>query len=145
MNNPNDFFVIYSNAILLKDKILMKSIYKGNICLFDVWNSFSTIGKSSLSVMIDNWFVSIVKEKVNVMFSNIETLTDTMYAFSNCIIQFHAFSEEGNELRHIKERMTICLNMENNEWLVLNSINLYQLKLILVQAFLNRRNYLTTA
>ncbi|MCD1653553.1 nuclear transport factor 2 family protein [Treponema zuelzerae] len=120
MRLPQDFTSLYKTAVENKDKQLMCSLYHKNIVFYDVWNDFSLNGIANITSMINSWFDSISSENVLVDFENSETIFDGSAGFSTCSFKFSAQSDQGVEIRHIKERMTVCFIKENEEWFVTN-------------------------
>ncbi len=120
MKDPNEFTWLYALALRNRDKELMKSLYHPDIVFFDLWNEYSLKGKAAIGAMIDDWFDSIGTENVAADFENVESSVGDTVGFTNCFVRFSVRSDRGTEIRHIKERMTVCLIRENGEWLVTN-------------------------
>jgi len=120
MQHPKDFPGLYATALKNADRRLMKSLYHPDIVMFDVWNDYALEGKAEVEAMIDNWFDSVGSENVTVDFEETESSFGESVGFTYGFVEFSAHSDEGIEIRHIKERMTLCLIRENGEWLVVN-------------------------
>ncbi len=120
MEHPDVFFDRYGLAVLQKNKILMKSLYHETIRMFDLWDDFSLEGKRRVCEMIDAWFDSLSSERVHAEFEQVNTRVDEKVAFSDCFIVYKALSDSGAELRHIKERMSVCFVNEGKGWQVVH-------------------------
>lgn len=120
MNAPQDFFDMYTKAVLNQDKQLMKKLYHTDIVMFDLWNEYYINGKASIDRIVDDWFDSIKTDRVVVEFSNIHFFIDEKVAHANSIVEYKAYSNKDEILRQIKERMTVCFINENGNWYVIN-------------------------
>lgn len=120
MDKPQDFFDLYTKAVLNQDKQLMKSLYHTDIVMFDLWNQYCINGKESINKIVDDWFDSIKTDRVVVEFSNIHIFIDTKVSHANSIVEYKAYSKNDEIQRKIKERITVCLINENGNWSVIN-------------------------
>ncbi len=129
MNRPEDFFSLYKDALLRKDGAQMKGLYHEDITMFDLWDDFSLRGESAVGAMIDGWFDSIADERVDVDFSDLQVIGDGDAAFGNGYTEFKAYDGEGQVLRRMRERITVCLIREGERWYVVNQHTSVPIKL----------------
>ncbi|UII23577.1 YybH family protein [Fulvivirga ligni] len=118
MNNPQDFFTIYSKAAWNKDVGEMTALYHDDVIIFDMWNDAYSIGIEAWSEVIKDWLGSLGEERVKVIFEQVKVRGNESTAFASALIGFQAISKDDNVIRSMKNRVTVGFVYENGAWKV---------------------------
>jgi ketosteroid isomerase-like protein len=120
LNDPNDLFDSFSNAVYRKDIESYLSLYDENVLIFDTWQQWSYKGLSAWRKMVENWFASLGTDRDRVSFrdSNIHTVGDLAYL--TAIARFTAISKDGEELRFLDNRFTLIICNKDNAWKIVH-------------------------
>jgi len=95
----------YKNAVFQKDVEAFVSIFDDHVRIFDMWEWVYN-GVAPWREMVKSWFGSLGMERVVVTFDEVQIQAEGEMAVVSAFARFAAFSEKGEELRYLQNRLT---------------------------------------
>jgi len=109
-------FETYKNAVFQKDVAAYASIFDDEVRIFDMWIDWSSDGLAAWREMAKEWFGSLGSERVVVAFEEIRIQAGAELAAATAFVRFAAISEQGEELRHLENRLTWVVCKKEQGW-----------------------------
>ena len=103
----------YANAVYTKDVESFISIYDTNVCVYDTWKEWTSIGTGKLRDMAAEWFDSLGNEKVKVEFLEVNVLESADQTVWIGEVKFFGLNEDDQVLRSISNRWTWVIKNNN--------------------------------
>ena len=110
----------YQKAVFEKDLDTFASIFDENVCVFDMWSTWSYDGLPAWKQMANGWFISMGTDRDKVEFRNVQTNQSGELATANGFITFTAVSETGESLRSLDNRFTLVAEKKTNGWKIIH-------------------------
>lgn len=113
-----DFFTRYKECAWEKDLGGMAELYADDISVFDLWETPQASGITEWKNTIGNWFSTLGADRDRVDFSEIEITQEGGLAVARAYVRYAAVSASGEELRHMKNRITLSFTRTADRWIV---------------------------
>jgi uncharacterized protein (TIGR02246 family) len=106
----------YAAAVHAKDVDAFTALYDDNVHIYDSWGQWQYTGLDAWQAMAGEWFSSLGDERVQVEFNDVQSVAGEDVAFGHAAVTFAGISAEGQRLRAMTNRFTICLEKKNDGW-----------------------------
>lgn len=113
-------FEAYRTAVLLKDVDRMIALYADDVRLFDAWNVWVCEGASLWRKTVEQWFESLDTDTVHVSFEDARAEGGAALVVASATVTFAAFSQAGERLRSMRNRMTWALAQRSGSWKIVH-------------------------
>lgn len=132
-------FKAYQTAVLFKDVDRMMALYDDDVRLFDAWNAWVCEGAPLWRKVVEHWFEALGTDTVEVSIEDARADGDAGLVVASATVTFTAFSQAGERLRSMRNRMTWALAQRSGSWKIVHQhsslpIDLDSLKAILQPA-----------
>ncbi len=101
-----DFIETFKRAAFDQDVAALLSLYDENVCVFDLWQTWSYRGVASWKEAVVNWFTSTGENRDAITFDELSINLRGDFCLVHALITFSCVSPEGKTLRAMHERMT---------------------------------------
>jgi uncharacterized protein (TIGR02246 family) len=108
----------YASAVYDRNVDAFMQLYATDARVFDTWGVWSYEGNQERRPTIAQWFSSLGNERVKVSFENVQVSQGAELAVLSAIGTFAAFSEQGQALRSMQNRLTWALKYVEGVWLI---------------------------
>jgi ketosteroid isomerase-like protein len=99
----------YRAAVLAKNAETFMHLYDSEVRVFDTWGTWSYEGAAAWRVAVEGWFSSLGSETVHVTFEDVRITAEPNFAVMSAFARYAAFSDQGQELRAMQNRITWVL------------------------------------
>jgi ketosteroid isomerase-like protein len=99
----------YQSAVLAKNAETFMHIYDAEVRVFDAWGVWSYEGAAAWRIAVEGWFTSLGSETVRVRFDDVKVIAEAGFASMSAFARYAAFSDQGQELRAMQNRITWIL------------------------------------
>lgn len=106
----------YAAAVHAKDVDAFIALYDDNVHIYDSWGQWQYTGIEAWRSMAGEWFSSLGNERVHVEFNDVRSVAGEDVAFGHAAVTFAGISAEGERLRAMTNRFTICLEKKDDGW-----------------------------
>jgi uncharacterized protein (TIGR02246 family) len=106
----------YAAAVHAKDVDAFTALYDDNVHIYDSWGRWQYKGIDAWRSMAGEWFSSLGDERVQVEFNDVQSVAGEDVAFGHAAVTFAGISAEGERLRAMTNRFTMCLEKKNDGW-----------------------------
>jgi len=113
-------FDAYKAAVFAKDVDAFVALYHENVCVFDMWSTWSYNGVEAWRGMVVEWFRSLGSERVAVQVHSVQILVTNDLAVAYAFISYTGLSAEGKELRTMHNRLTWALKQQGSAWKIVH-------------------------
>ncbi|GAA5514482.1 hypothetical protein Dcar01_03238 [Deinococcus carri] len=120
MTKPEQVLEAYRAAVYAKDVDALLSLYDEDVCVFDMWGSWSYDGADAWRGMVTNWFASLGTERVVVALEDVQTTLADGLAVIRAFVTYTGVSAEGNTLRAMHNRLTCVLRQQGDGWKIVH-------------------------
>lgn len=103
------FLDAYKAAIFAKDVGAFVALYDQDVCVFDMWGTWSYSGVGAWREMVTEWFGSLGTERVEVSFDDVRTTSARDVVVAYAFVTYKGLSAEGEALRAMQNRLTMVL------------------------------------
>jgi ketosteroid isomerase-like protein len=120
MNEIEDFFENYKNAVWQKNATMLLKLYDTKVVSFDMWDIGHYKTRNDWAPSIESWLSSLGEEKVKVDFEMIKIFKSETNGFASGLIEFQAIDTQEKVLRKMKNRITVGFSKFKNGWKVVH-------------------------
>lgn len=113
-------FRAYQTAILLKDVERMVALYDDDVRLYDAWNAWACEGAPLWRKDVERWFESLATDTVEVGIEDARAEGGAGLIVASATVTFAAFSQAGERLRSMRNRMTWALAQRSGSWKIVH-------------------------
>jgi uncharacterized protein (TIGR02246 family) len=106
----------YAAAVHAKDVDAFTALYTDNVHIYDSWGQWQYTGIEAWRSMASEWFSSLGDERVQVEFNDVQSVAGEKVAFGHAAVTFAGVSADGDRLRAMTNRFTICLEKKDDAW-----------------------------
>ncbi|GAA5192116.1 nuclear transport factor 2 family protein [Arthrobacter gyeryongensis] len=106
----------YAAAVHAKDVEAFAALYDDNVHIYDSWGQWQYTGIEAWRSMASEWFSSLGDERVRVEFNDVRSVAGEDVAFGHAAVTFAGISADGERLRAMTNRFTICLEKKDDAW-----------------------------
>lgn len=106
----------YAAAVHAKDVVAFTALYDDDVHIYDSWGQWQYAGIDAWRSMAGEWFSSLGEERVQVEFNDVQSVAGDDVAFGHAAVTFAGISPEGERLRAMTNRFTICLRKKDGGW-----------------------------
>lgn len=99
----------YAAAVHAKDVDAFVALYDDEVCVFDMWGSWSYDGLAAWREMAAGWFGSLGDERVLVEFSDVNRTVTPELIVARAFVSYAAVDATGARLRSLSNRMSVAL------------------------------------
>ena len=110
----------YKAAVYAKDVDAFVALYDQDVCIFDMWGSWSYNGAEAWRGMVTDWFGSLGSERVAVEFAEVQTTSAREVVVAHAFVTYKGLSAEGEELRALENRTTVVLEHKDGAWKIVH-------------------------
>lgn len=111
-----DFIENYKKAVYTKNVDEFVSLYDENILIFDLWMPWMSQGMAPLRESTQEWFSSLINERVLVDFEIVHSQETATMSFLSAFVTFAATTLEGQMIRSMQNRLTWILEFKQSQW-----------------------------
>ncbi|MGO4859245.1 YybH family protein [Arthrobacter sp. 2MCAF14] len=112
----NQALEAYAVAVHAKDVDAFTALYDDNVHIYDSWGQWQYTGIEAWRAMAGEWFSSLGDERVQVEFNDVQSVAGEDVAFGHAAVTFAGISADGERLRAMTNRFTICLEKKDDTW-----------------------------
>ena len=113
-------FDAYKAAVFAKDVDAFVALYHEDVCVFDMWGTWSYNGIEAWRTMVVEWFGSLGSERVVVEVDRVQTRVTNDLAVAYAFISYTGVSVEGKALRTMHNRLTWALKQHGSAWKIIH-------------------------
>ena len=106
----------YAAAVHAKDVDAFIALYDDDVHIYDSWGQWQYAGIEAWRSMAGEWFSSLGDARVRVEFNDVRSVSGEDVAFGHAAVTFAGISAEGERLRAMTNRFTICLEKKGDGW-----------------------------
>jgi uncharacterized protein (TIGR02246 family) len=110
----------YKAAVFARDVDAFVALYHEDVCVFDLWGTWSYNGIEAWRTMVVEWFGSLGSERVVVEVDRVHTRVTNDLAVAYAFISYTGVSAEGQALRTIHNRLTWALAPHDSAWKIIH-------------------------
>jgi ketosteroid isomerase-like protein len=116
----SDFVSRYAAAVHAKDVDAFVALYADDVCVFDMWGTWSYDGIAAWRGMAEGWFGSLGDERVVVEFSDVTPVAAPDLVMVRAFVRYTAVDAAGASLRSLNNRMSVALRRTGDAWKVVH-------------------------
>jgi uncharacterized protein (TIGR02246 family) len=113
-------FDAYKAAVFAKDVDAFVALYHEDVCVFEMWGTWSYNGIEAWRTMVGEWFGSLGSERVVVELDSVQTHVTNDLAVAYAFISYTGVSAEGKALRTMHNRLTWALKQHGSTWKIVH-------------------------
>jgi uncharacterized protein (TIGR02246 family) len=113
-------FAAYKAAVFAKDVDAFVALYQEDVCVFDLWGTWSYNGIEAWRTMVSEWFGSLGDERVVVEVDSVQTHVTNDLAVASAFISYTGVSAEGTASRTMQNRLTWALTPHGSAWKIVH-------------------------
>ena len=110
----------YRRAVLAKDVDSFVALYDADVRIFDTWGVWSYRGIDAWRRVVAEWFGSLGAERVEVGFSDVESVVGTEVAALHAFVRYGAIGPDGASLRAMDNRISMVLRRRDGAWKIVH-------------------------
>ena len=110
----------YKAAVFAKDVDAFVALYDQEVCVFDLWGTWSYHGVAAWRGMVTEWFGSLGTERVVVAMEGVHTIVAHDAAVVHAFVSYTGVSAEGNAVRTMQNRLTWALTQHAGGWTIVH-------------------------
>ena len=110
----------YKAAVFAKDVDAFVALYHEDVCVFDLWGTWSYNGIAAWRTMVGEWFGSLGSEQVVVEVDGVHAHVTNDLAVTHAFISYTGVSAEGQALRTMHNRLTWVLTPHGSGWKIIH-------------------------
>ena len=110
----------YRRAVLAKDVDAFVALYDAEVRVFDAWGAWSHRGIHAWRRVVTEWFGSLGPERVEVTFSEVETVVAPGLAALHAFVRYRAVGPDGTPLRALDNRISMVLRRRDAAWTIVH-------------------------
>ena len=120
MTDMTAFLDAYRNAIFQKDIEGFLALFDEDVRIFDMWEDWAVDGLAAWRGRVEAWFSGLGADRDKVEFDAIEILGAGELIAVSAFVRFAAVTEQGEELRHLWNRMTLLIQEKAGVWKIVH-------------------------
>jgi len=110
----------YRRAVLAKDVEAFVALYDADVRIFDAFGAWSHRGIDAWRRTVVGWFGSLDSERVEVGFSDVETVLGPAVAAVHAFVRYQAVGPDGAALRALDNRISMVLRPAEGAWKIVH-------------------------
>jgi len=110
----------YRRAVLAKDVDAFVALYDADVRVFDAFGAWSYRGIDAWRRSVVEWFGSLDAERVEVGFSDVETVVGPEVAAVHAVVRYQAVGPDGSALRALDNRISMLLRRADGAWRIVH-------------------------
>lgn len=110
----------YQAAVWAKDAAALLALYDPDVCVFDLWSTWSYAGSEAWREAVNGWFGSLGSERVAVTFEDVQSTADGAAASLHAMVRYQSVAADGQALRAMHNRLTWVLRRKNGAWKIVH-------------------------
>jgi ketosteroid isomerase-like protein len=110
----------YKRAVFSKDVDAFIALYDHDVRVFDMWGEWSYTGVDAWRGIVQDWFGSLGREHVVVVFDEIQVVATHELAIASAFVTYRGVSAQNEPLRAMQNRITMVLTHTNGMWKIVH-------------------------
>jgi ketosteroid isomerase-like protein len=110
----------YRHAVLAKDVDSFVALYDVDVRIFDTWGAWSYRGIDAWRRVVAEWFGSLGSERVEVVFSDVESFVAPTLAVLHAFVRYRAVRPDGSPFRALDNRISMALRPIGGAWKIVH-------------------------